>query len=52
MKTPRITVTANQDEEQARNTRGESQKSEEHFRKIVDKSANATGQGVYSKKKK
>ena len=48
----RIPVTANQDKEMARNTRGESQKSEESYRKTIEKAVNSTGQATYSAKKR
>ena len=50
MKTPskRITVTANVAKNYQETTAGRS-KPEEHFRAIVERSANTTGQAIYSK---
>ena len=51
---PGIKTFANQSKEEAANTHGgaKSQKSEEHYRSIVDKSVNTNGQQTYSAKRK
>ena len=51
---PGIKVHANQDREEALNTHGgpKNQKSEGHYRSIVDKSVNTDGQETYSAKRK
>ena len=51
---PGIKTFANQSREEAENTHGgpKNQKSEAHYRKIVDSAVNTDGQATYSKKKK